>query len=230
MIYVGDVHRSFDTLMDNLNNIENENVIQVGDFGLGFKEYEEDLKFLETLNEKLKSQNNQMYVIRGNHDNPNFWKMNIESLTNIKLVSDFTYLEIEGLRVLFVGGGLSIDRIKRVVNKSYWVDETICTKFPKVDNPKCDILITHVPLISLFPNLQFNNDIIEYYAINDTKLLEDLKREQDTLKRLLKYCNCDVWVSGHMHQHAYFVDSKRRKYLTLDILEMNKINNIEYKK
>lgn len=65
------------------NFMMNGSYIHVGDFGIGFKEFEDDVRDLYNLNTLLQKYNNKLYVVRGNHDNPRYFKGGISGFTEI---------------------------------------------------------------------------------------------------------------------------------------------------
>ena len=75
MIIIGDIHGKFAELTEQLTRlqIEHTTLIQVGDFGVGFFPLAEEQAQLAALNDVLRTGDNQLYVIRGNHDNPAYF-------------------------------------------------------------------------------------------------------------------------------------------------------------
>jgi metallophosphoesterase superfamily enzyme len=97
MRFIGDIHGNFNGLITKLTQrrIRNENLIQVGDFGLGFRREKDDLLFMDKLNESLIKKGNRLFVIRGNHDNPKFFDGAIQ-MSNLQLLPDYSVLNLEG--------------------------------------------------------------------------------------------------------------------------------------
>lgn len=92
------------------------------------------------MNRKLRKANNEMIIIRGNHDCPKrFIGKWIEE--KILFAEDYHILEFNDKKIQLVGGAISIDRSERVVNRSWWVNEEV--KFIPERIEKVDILITH---------------------------------------------------------------------------------------
>lgn len=217
MIFLGDIHGNFNIIDILLSkyNIENDNIIQLGDFGVGFNDGYKDTSSLYMLNKTLQKRNVLLHVIRGNHDNPIFWKNGkYNYFSNIKLIKDYSIINIDNLNILMIGGGISIDRSRRTVGINYWVDEII--KYKKMNyKENIDIVVTHVPPPNVFEN-NIDNSLINYYYNIDKGLKVDIQKEKDILDNIkqdviltnkIKY-----WFSGHMH-----------KNLT------NIIDNIQYK-
>ena len=77
IIFLGDHHGAWNELfyLIDKNKIKDCHIISVGDLGIGFKskkEYEYSLS--EKLNNEFKEKNINFYGIRGNHDNPSYFK------------------------------------------------------------------------------------------------------------------------------------------------------------
>ncbi|MFM7429855.1 MAG: metallophosphoesterase, partial [Flammeovirgaceae bacterium] len=105
LIFIGDVHGEFYDLIQKLANhdIRNSTLIQVGDFGVGFKSKENEINQLERLNDFLKANKNVMYVIRGNHDDPAYFDGRV-TFSNLILLNDYSLLDVEGNKIFLVGG------------------------------------------------------------------------------------------------------------------------------
>jgi len=197
IIFIGDVHGDYFSIRNFIlsMNIRNTTFIQVGDFGLGFYNLMDDIKSLDDLNKILIKSDNILYIIRGNHDNPQFW-VDAEdwNLSNLKLIPDYTEMVLEDKKFFFVGGGLSIDRSTRTLNKDYWPHEVIMME---EDLPTdVDVLVTHAPHPNIFSN---NNDNLNYWIDRDKTLIESLRDENLKLKVLGEKIKPKVWVSGHLH-------------------------------
>jgi len=129
IFFLGDVHGQFDYLnwkiKDNPDVFNNSSIIQVGDFGIGFKYNESSEKIsLKKLNDTCVKHNIHIYAIRGNHDNPSYFNQNHDPVySNIHLVPDYSVLTIDGKNILCIGGAISIDRVYRIEGIDYWKDE-----------------------------------------------------------------------------------------------------------
>lgn len=116
VIFIGDLHGDWEAIPDFITkyDIKNTTFIQVGDFGIGFDGAIKDEHRLVKLNFPLVKTENELLIIRGNHDDPQYWN-NAEDWNkrNIEFVPDFTVKEINFMKYFFVGGGVSIDRSVR---------------------------------------------------------------------------------------------------------------------
>lgn len=203
MILLGDIHGNFNIITTQIRkyNIKNENIIQVGDFGIGFDD-RIDLHNLNHLNNILSERNINLYVIRGNHDNPSWFKGEL-NLTNITLLPDYSILKIEDKNILFIGGAISIDREKRETNKSYWKDEVVVFDKDKLESIKgIDMVVTHTAPIFVYP-MGIDAPIIDYFAEDDFTLKKDLLHERKTMDEIYNILNenntINYWFYGHFH-------------------------------
>lgn len=202
MILLGDIHGDFQTVVHFARKNEGLDplyLIQVGDFGAGFHStFVEDMEYM---NEELKNNNVTLYVIRGNHDDPKFFNGEYE-WSNLKLLKDYTVLTIEGKRILLVGGAISIDRIQRRENVSWWKDEVFDFKPELLEAYEgIDVVITHSSPNFVFPQT-FNNLVMSFAAYDD-KLIDDLTAERERFNEmyeiLIKKNKIKDWFYGHFH-------------------------------
>lgn len=218
MYFIGDTHsiKPIFTIIDQ-HQLENQNIIHVGDFGLGFQPIVRDIRNLEMLDQMLGETGNELYVIRGNHDNPIFWdKKNIwlPTFHNLHLVEDYSVIDIEGKRVLFVGGAISIDRsIRKDENPpSWWENEVFQLNYSKlkevVDNKKVDIVVTHTAPEFAYPQSAVGSTIVQHYseieAMHGNNLLKELGSERADVGDIYRHLTSinkrpDYWVYGHFH-------------------------------
>src|SRR5574338_68442 len=130
-------------------------IVQCGDFGL-WDHMKGGVKFLDTLNERLRLRGVKMYVVGGNHENWDRWEWYVNN--NPKDYHGFTYLRSHiriapkvhawgwnGKSCLMVGGAVSIDKPYRVAGKSWWPNEVLT--WDEVERAKSfgkvDYLFTH---------------------------------------------------------------------------------------
>jgi UDP-2,3-diacylglucosamine pyrophosphatase LpxH len=182
IIFIGDIHGDFQGLAAQLlyREIQNAKLIQVGDFGVGFKPVDYERTELEVLNRVLTERNNMLYVLRGNHDDPSYFTNNF-ALSNISLVSDYTILHLDGKKILCVGGAVSVDRTSRTDGKNYWPEERFTFDEAKLshalDNLKSlDTIVTHNAPSEFWP--QGFDRLVLRYAKRDPTLLDDLNTER----------------------------------------------------
>ena len=203
VIMLGDVHGEFGKIRWHLKNISDAYIIQLGDFGVGFHKENYYKTELTHLNERLENANCHLYAIRGNHDDPAWFKEtnNPFGLNNITLLQDYSELNLLGKSILLVGGAISVDRHFRVSNKSWWADEEFVLKldneFPYKDR-QYDIVVTHTRPGVCGAFKGFDN--IEYWCDQDPDLKNDLIEESKSLDYLYEHTKPKCWYYGHFHE------------------------------
>lgn len=202
VLIVGDIHGAFNRLKDLIVKMQIENccLICVGDLGIGFQYSEEgERKGIEALNSFFAERSILFMSIRGNHDAPDYFDGSV-NLSNFKLLPDYTRIKINGEEFLFVGGAISIDRLWRVPNLSYWEDEAFVLK-PDLAS-KCDVLITHSAPYWIG---SFNKESIASWCEKDKTLWDECYKERMEIDELMKLCQPKKSYHGHFHS-SYWVD------------------------
>jgi predicted phosphodiesterase len=217
IVLLGDIHGSWQKINFFLedNNYSNLNIIQVGDFGIGYDKKDVELNRLTSLSEVLKSYNAKLYVIRGNHDDPAYFQgKNSFSFENIIFVEDYTVLSNEKQNILCIGGAVSIDRLysqgasKRINRPLWWKDEIFVFDLGRLNAilevVDIDVVITHTAPKDFHPT-QFGN-LVYQYAQDDHLLLQDLENERWKVQQILERLRSDgtklpkKWFYGHFHE------------------------------
>lgn len=202
VLIIGDIHGAFNRLKDLIwkRQIENCCLICVGDLGIGFQySAEGEKRGIEELNNFFAKRSIIFLSIAGNHDNPDYFNGSI-NLSNFKLLPDYTRIRINGEEFLFVGGAVSIDRLWRVPNVSYWEDEIFVFK-PELAG-KCDVLITHS---APYWNGPFDKQGLESWCEKDKTLWDECYRERLEHDELIKLCQPKKHYCGHFHS-SHWVD------------------------
>jgi len=249
-IYIlGDIHGNFNHLMWKIRNDKMKDCIifQVGDFGIGFTTEFNDMNTLGLLNRFLIEKNIEMYVIRGNHDNPKFFDGHlINHFENLHLLPDYTVIELAGKKILAVGGAVSIDRKQRLgemqmyrrkghETELYWFDELFVLDEEKLkDVEGIDVVITHTAPNFCHPTNKLGfGYLVEQFAQDDDKLLEDLVKERNDVTRmweLLKEKNPNIKYHfyGHFHaNHSAIINGVEHKLVGINEFHDPRFNFID---
>lgn len=239
LIMLGDIHGNFNYLQWYIkqHKLENCTIYQVGDFGIGFTNEFNDMNTLGLLNKFLKERNIQMYAIRGNHDNPKYFDGHLRNyFTNLHLLADYDIIEVDGKKILGVGGAVSVDRRPRmreqleyarngVERELHWHDEVFVLDEEKLKTIEgIDIVVTHTAPDFCNPvNTHGFGYLVDQFAKDDPKLYEDLRIERDLVTKMwaiLKEKNkIDYWLYGHFH-NTWTTNFEGINYRLLDINEM----------
>ena len=129
-----------------------------------------------------------------------------------------SYFEVEGKKVLGVGGAISIDRVPRIVEnhnsikygsskRYWWKDEIFKLDLEKVESIRdVEIVVTHSCPDFVAPVVLNNNwpYIVKQFLPDDPPLEEQLKKERAEISELCnilrKNNNIQYWFYGHFHK------------------------------
>lgn len=219
ILMLGDIHGNLAHVQREIENkkINNCTIIQVGDFGIGTTSRDNCDRVLKDLNDFLNLYDITMYVIRGNHDDPFYFKGD-HIFSNLKLLPDYTQIEVDGYNILFVGGAVSVDR-KVSLSKMqlaasvgikqnlYWFDEAFVLDENKLKDIKnVNMVVTHTAPEWCFPdNRSGFNDFVLGFSDRDDRLLDDLKHERAIVTKMFKILkengnNIIKHYYGHFHR------------------------------
>lgn len=214
LLLCGDVHAEFSTFGHLCKRYGHENayIIQVGDWGMGFCKPAYYQTELTKLNNILVGSNCHLYAIRGNHDDPAYFREtnNPFDLSNITLLKDYSELELLGKKILCVGGAISVDRQSRIKKdkerkkynsealSSWWADEKVKILSPEeFQYGKYDIVVTHTRpgVCGGFKGSAYINELIGA----DPSLQVELIEEAAEMTKLWEYTKPELWAYGHFH-------------------------------
>ncbi len=184
MILLGDIHGNWNNLGKILFKIQNETIIQVGDFGIFNGN---DIAELSGANKICIRNNIQLKAIRGNHSNPKYFKERNYIHSNIELLPDYTKIN----NVLLIGGATSVDRKTREKGKDWFPDEVLTYQPPG----EAEILVCHTGP----SDVAMGNSNISFWIERDEKLRPDLSKEQEIILRLIKGTGAKKMFFGHFH-------------------------------
>lgn len=222
LLFCGDIHGVIDVIPNFLrdNGLINCAVFQVGDFGIGFDNNFKENKRISFLNKRMMIYDSDLYVIRGNHDDPKYFDGNY-NLSNLFLLKDYSVVKINDLNVLGIGGAVSVDRIDRIGHKThwgfkktqgYWENEVVVVDKKLLEELKnINIVVTHTSPNFCYP---LTKGGISNYLLKDKELNNDLLVERQHLttiyETLIKNNDVSNWYYGHFHKDmdTYYENTK----------------------
>ena len=230
---LGDIHGNFKLAQQRIvqQNVQDAVIIQVGDFGVGYQSFVDELKAMDGFNAVLKQRNTFMYVIRGNHDNPAYFQgaaPRALDQSHITFVADYSVLELNQQRFLLVGGALSIDRKLHNEGEGYWqAEEFVYNETAISAQTHIDVVVTHsVP--NFAPPTQFS-ELVYSFAEQDPELINDLQQERTLLTRMYEQLALEPsnqlthWFYGHFHASK----RARHKSTQMVLVAMNELLKFE---
>jgi len=249
VLVIGDTHGNDKLIMYRIRSrkFKRAVIFHVGDFGVGFLSSPEmELLKLEKLNNFLVERECELFVIRGNHDDPSYFNGDIElNYSNLHLVPDYTVVKMNGKNILMVGGAISIDRMPRIdgnarsaeyglTRRTYWEDERFTLDEEKlVDMTDIVYVITHSspaftkPYNSTANIFMSHGPMVERYAESDDKLKDDLNKERSDITKMYEILkqsnNIKKWYYGHFHD-SYAEYHDETDFILLNIDEIKEID------
>jgi hypothetical protein len=224
-MYLGDIHGNFNLIHQyvKMYDIKDAHIIQVGDFGVGFQTLEKERRMLEMYHPLLVKNNVFVWAIRGNHDYKPYFDNDPFGFTNIKLIPDYTVLNLEGKNILCVGGAVSVDRmwrytkcqrngdfITKLGNESWWPDETFVLDIDKIANLRdINIVVTHTcpdycPPDNTFGFGPFVEGIIR--ETGDKELKTDLMAERLAVTEMFTVLKMNNDIENAYYGHFHKTD------------------------
>ena len=221
LMFLGDIHGNFNLINQYLKrfDIKDAHIIQVGDFGVGFTTLVKEKRTLELTHTELVKRNVFVYAIRGNHDYKPYFDNDPFGFTNIKLLKDYTVLNLEGKNILCIGGAVSIDRKMRKTknqmigrydiktgNESWWPDEIFNWEDEKlVDLRDINIVVTHnAPDYCVPDNSNGFGGFVNQFIAADPALKMDLLDERRMItmafQTIKMYNEIEMHLYGHFHR------------------------------
>lgn len=226
IFFCGDIHGEFSKLgflIKERYKFENSIIFVCGDFGMGFYKPNYYNVELGKLSKILEKKNNHIIAIRGNHDDPSYFK-EIKSYGNVILIPDYTVVNVNHFNILGIGGAISVDRKgnHRVLNKTYWVDEIINVDEEKIKSFfEIDIVFTHSA-----PNFcePFTKESIYDWISKDMNLIPECNKERGDLTYIYDVLkennNIKNWYYGHFHDSYNFINENKTNFIGLNIEEI----------
>lgn len=205
MIYItGDTHRDFSRFYKLKKDSDNM-LIVLGDVGINYYLYEEDKNCKESL-KKLKL---KLFCVRGNHEerpeNISTYKevemfcgkvFIEEEYPNLIFAKDGEIYNIDGKKILVIGGAYSVDKQYRLLHGYKWFKDEQLTKkemdtiLEKVKGKHFDIVLTHTCPYKYEPREVFMQ------GLDQSKVDKSMEHFLDEIEENISY---DKWYCGHYH-------------------------------
>ena len=243
LIIIGDIHGRLPMIIKQMSEHSDTLFISTGDCHLGEQTFDSDIEMFEKIEYSLSINNNVLVLIRGNHDNPKYFKKAStfrtllgETAPHVLLVPDYSIIKTSQFNILCIGGARSIDRVFKIKDKDWWQNENIQRPDDNFfeETNDIDIIISHsAPLfaqpLEFSDELKFYNSfIVNAYAIYDYKMKNDIYKERLLLKGIYEKLNNKHHIQyilfGHYHKS---IESKynKTKCISLSVGEFKSLTN-----
>ncbi len=205
MIYItGDTHRDFSRFYK-LKKDSNNMLIVLGDVGINYYLNEED----KNCKEHLKKLKLKLFCVRGNHEER---PENISTYKEVEMFGGKVFIEeeypnlifakdgetynIDGKKILVIGGAYSVDKQYRLLHGYKWFKDEQLTKeemdtiLDKVKDKHFDIVLTHTCPYKYEPREVFMQ------GLDQSKVDKSMEHFLDKIEENINY---DKWYCGHYH-------------------------------
>lgn len=243
ILYLGDIHGHFNIIHQyvKLYGIKDAHIIQVGDFGVGFKSVDKEKRMLEMFHDILLKNNVHVWAIRGNHDFKPHFDNDPFGFSNIHLIPDYTVLELLDKRILCIGGAISVDRKYRYTKaqrmgnfenqtlgvESWWPDELFILDRDKLGEMRdIDIVVTHTAPDYCFPDNKFGvGSFVEGIIrdLGDTELKTDLLVERNQVTDAFTILRMNNNITHHYYGHFHKSDTLEMYGIKHRLLNVNEL-------
>ena len=232
LYFCGDVHGKYKELVWKLcekNDIRDSGILVLGDFGIGFTRDMSDL--YNKTEKKLEDRNLTIYVLRGNHDDPQYFTDEEKySYPRLRFLEDHRVYNICDRSIYIIGGANSTDanidsecttivdrkveteeRLREHKLPTWWEDEPVVEKLDDLPT-RVDIIASHCAPLNFDPVLMRTSEI-------SVPQFEKILEERKYLEYVLNEVRADYWFYGHYHK-SYTGTYNRLIYRCLGELEL----------
>lgn len=206
-VYItGDCHGKFDKIEFFANRMkltENDYVIVLGDMGLFWRHDKKDANAFISYFER--NYNFNLYFIDGNHENfkllnrldedENYMGDISEHIKHLKRGRTYN---IDGKRILAIGGADSVDKFRREEGLSWWKEEQITDEdIERIDSSKrFDYVLSHTCPTSIFNMYKMDLCTLGNIVDDDNP---DFKICNNQLEKVLNFIDFGHWFFAHYH-------------------------------
>ena len=172
LYFCGDIHGEYRKLVWTIcekYRIYNSDIIILGDFGIGFTKDIDNL--YKRTEKKLEKNNITIHVVRGNHDDPQYFKDEVKyNYPRLRFLEDHKVYDIGKRSIYIIGGANSTDanlnpdytgsivdrkleterRLRKHKLPIWWEDECVYKKYTELPN-NVDIIASHCAPLNFEP-------------------------------------------------------------------------------
>lgn len=195
-----------------------------GNCGIGLKNEEYHRRIFDTLNKVLGYNKVHAVFLRGNLDNPAFFDGKSFNYSNIKLLSDYSVLNVLGKNILCIGGGVTPDRTwKKEVTAhrpegkarkdSYFENEPTTFNAAELDKAMAgattiDMVVSHSAPTFVGPQ---ELEGINTWLKKDPKLSDDIFSDRMALDKVFNTLRENKkFISSWAYSHFDYEDYEKR--------------------
>ena len=200
-------------------------IIVLGDCGLMFTQFPP--AYLR-IDEVLAKQDIRLFLLRGNHDNPDFF-IPENNLSHVLLLPDLCKLSYKGKSGLVYPGAVSIDRSERMIENFPWFENEEVPSPDDVPNDEVDFILSHggiCPPDYVATGYAKASRWVPY----DDKLVADIDAEQLKYRQVVEKTKVKYMFYGHFHISRTFpeFDASNRIARYFNILDIDEVRELRF--
>lgn len=235
VVYISDFYGNINAIKTAIEDVCDSVIICTGDLCIGRIKFYEDVERIASLQYTLNKNNCKFVIIRGNHDNPKYFKRHSSFINEIKeigeniyLAQDYSIVKLANQNILCIGGAITINKFSSFKNIDYWQNENIQAPSENFyedlnkDDIKIDAIVSHAAPLFAKP-IEFSNKLKHYnsYLMNacamyDSKLKNDVYLERLLLQGVYEKLNnknhIKYYVYGHYNKTTEMTYNKTNFY------------------
>lgn len=205
-----------------MRKLKNSHIIVLGNFGIGTLDKSIEEKNLFSINRKLKSNSNKLYLIRGNLDNEKLFDTYSKKYRNIIFIEDYKIITIEGMKFMSLSGSETFDRAFHFNHKRN--KPTAFREFDMPNNPHVDVVLSHDNVDFIHPYNLYN---LKPFTKTDKWLYNDIKKKRKKLTSVYeslkdKKCNVYTWYSSKYNNDLIEIKNST-KFIQIKKLDIVKL-------
>ena len=218
IVVMGDIHGEFHEVYT--RNVQHACIILAGDVGFGFHNFKYYTQCMYHKAQRwLEKNDNIIICVRGNHDDPAYYKGKLFYEERMMCVPDYTVIKGYHHTVLCVGGAVSIDRTYRYDLNAlrpsgpqyWWADEVPVLDPDKIREItdagyRIDTVVSHTCPDFCYPmDKGVTNDTLKHWLTADPTLRFDLLNERSVMTEIYHLLVDEYdhpvrrWIYGHYH-------------------------------
>ncbi|MDU1891967.1 MAG: metallophosphoesterase [Dysgonomonas sp.] len=215
----GDIHGEFKTLLYEIKckGISNAIILIAGDCGIGFEKAGHYEQLYQKLSRTLQKANCILLLLRGNHDDPEYFEKGLIDYPFMKTIPDYSVIRFKNRNILCIGGAVSVDRSERLhvmwlaglkgrTVKFYWEGEAPMFDQSQLSELRTNDILIDTVVTHTVPSFcaPITKTGIESWLLKDEQLSEDIARERKVMDEIYDYLIKDGhpvknWFYGHFH-------------------------------
>ena len=220
---IGDLNcQSYRLMMKiELKKLNNSHIIVLGNYGIGVLYQDIEKRNLSNINQKLKSNNSKIYLLKGDKDKDELYKKYKNKYSNIIFASDYQIININNINFMFVGGSVTHDRVFDFNHKRKTLNDF--NEYEIRNIPNIDIVLSHENVDFIHP---YNLHNLKPFTRLDKWLYNDTKKKKKSLSKLYETLKTKNHKIKSWYSSKHNINLIERKNFT-NFIQLEKLNMVK---